>query len=272
MLYTSLVYLNRKPFCQTDSYYMKNKFLLFFFLLCTIYGSAQETAQKTKISDDLEIVQLSPNVYMPVSYLHSESFGRVPCNGLIYIDNDEAVFMDTPPNDALSKELLDWFNKTYPTCTIKGIIVNHFHDDCLGGLHEFHRRGITSYSSSITPTLIKADSVARPIQTFSKRLIIPVGKQKVVCLYPGEAHTKDNIVSYIISEKILFGGCMVKAIDAAKGNVADANEKEWSHTIETVKKQFSKSKLVIPGHGDYGGPELLDYTIKLFSADSTKQN
>src|ERR1700754_1250900 len=129
---------------------MKNKFVLFIFLILTLYTNAQQPAEKIKISNDLEIVQLSPNVYMPVSYLNSESFGRVPCKGLIYINNDEAIFMDTPPNDALSKELLDWFYKTFPKHKIKGIIVNHFHDDCLGGLHEFHRRSIPSFSSNLT--------------------------------------------------------------------------------------------------------------------------
>ena len=58
---------------------------------------------------------------------------------------------------------------------------------------------------------------------------------------------------------------MVKSVGASKGNLADANVKEWANTIRKVKKAFPKAKYVIPGHGQYGNAELLDYTIELFS-------
>lgn len=264
MLSTALIIFD------TAIQYCMKKSIFFLLLITTVRCFAQGRTEKITISDDLEILKLSANVYLPISYLNSPSFGRVPCNGLIYINNNEAVVMDTPPTEETSKQLLDWFYKSFPTVTIKAIIINHFHDDCLGGLAEFHKRGIPSYSSNLTPGLIKSDSVVRPQKTFAKELVLQIGNENVISRYPGEAHTKDNIVTWIKSEKILFGGCMVKAIDASKGNVADANEKEWPHTIQRVKKQFSNAKIVIPGHGNYGGPELLDYTIKLFSTVAVK--
>jgi hypothetical protein len=33
----------------------------------------------------------------------------------------------------------------------------------------------------------------------------------------GEGHTKDNVVAYFLSEKILFGGCLLKELEASKG-------------------------------------------------------
>lgn len=45
---------------------------------------------------------------------------------------------------------------------------------------------------------------------------------------------------------------------------ADANVKAWPTTIKNVKSTFPGATLIIPGHGDIGGQELLDYTIKLF--------
>lgn len=104
-----------------------------------------------------------------------------------------------------------------------------------------------------------------PQNTFIEKYELEIGDKKVICQYFGEAHTKDNIVVWIPDEEILFGGCMVKSINSSKGNLADANVNEWSKVVGKVKNKFTSARLVIPGHGSYGGLELLDYTIKLFS-------
>lgn len=71
---------------------------------------------------------------------------------------------------------------------------------------------------------------------------------------------------YFPGKNILFGGCLLKEIDASKGYLGDANVAEWSNTVEKVKAAYPNVKIVIPGHGDYGDGKLLDYTIKLFKA------
>lgn len=80
----------------------------------------------------------------------------------------------------------------------------------------------------------------------------------------GEGHTADNIISYLPSEKAMFGGCMIKEIGAGKGNLADANVNEWSKSVRKVKLAYHEVQYIIPGHGKYGGVDLLDYTIKMF--------
>jgi metallo-beta-lactamase class B len=85
--------------------------------------------------------------------------------------------------------------------------------------------------------------------------------------YFGEGHTKDNIVSYFPSEKVLFGGCLIKEVNASKGYLGDANISEWSGTVQSVKRKYGNAKIVLPGHGKPGGMELLDYTIELFKND-----
>ena len=46
--------------------------------------------------------------------------------------------------------------------------------------------------------------------------------------YPGPTHTYDNLVVYIPSKKILFGGCMVLSSDTEKvGYIKDGNIEEW---------------------------------------------
>lgn len=106
--------------------------------------------------------------------------------------------------------------------------------------------------------------VPAPQNGFSGEAALTIGGQRIVSRYFGEAHTKDNIVTWIPSEKILFGGCQVKALGSEKGNLADANVQAWSHTTRKIKKAYRKAKIVVPGHGNVGGTELLDYTIRLF--------
>jgi metallo-beta-lactamase class B len=63
---------------------------------------------------------------------------------------------------------------------------------------------------------------------------------------------------------ILFGGCLIKSIDSnGLGNLSDAVVADWDKTIEKVMKKYPVIKTVIPGHGNFGGPELLTHTIEL---------
>jgi metallo-beta-lactamase class B len=61
---------------------------------------------------------------------------------------------------------------------------------------------------------------------------------------------------------------MIKALGSGRGNVADANLKEWSKTVQRVKAVYGNALIVIPGHGEKGGTDLLDYTIKMFEKDA----
>jgi hypothetical protein len=45
----------------------------------------------------------------------------------------------------------------------------------------------------------------------------------------------------------LFGGCLLKELDASKGYLGDANVSAWSDTVEKVKKEYPDVKIVIRG-------------------------
>ena len=48
--------------------------------------------------------------------------------------------------------------------------MNHFHDDCLGGLQAFHDAGIRSYAQAQTPALAAEDGAVIPQKTCSNFL------------------------------------------------------------------------------------------------------
>ena len=243
------------------------KRILPFFLIFTACHSSKKTSLEYE-SESLKISALTKNTFVHVTYFDSQTFGKVACNGMIAINDGEALICDTPTNVGDSKELIDWV-ETKLKCKTVGIVVTHFHADCLGGLSEFHRRGIPSYASDNTIELAKSNNEVVPETGFKKTLELDIGNKKLTNEFIGEGHTRDNIVCYFPEDEVLFGGCLIKSDGAGKGYLGDANTDEWSNTVKKVKSRFNETKVVIPGHGKPGGQKLLDYTIQLFEIDKS---
>ncbi|MEM9338582.1 MAG: subclass B1 metallo-beta-lactamase [Bacteroidota bacterium] len=185
-------------------------------------------------SDHLQILHVPNRVTVHVSYLHAMGYGKVKCNGVIFIDGDEALVVDAPTNDIASAQLIEWIENEQK-CKIVAEIPTHFHRDCIGG-----------------------------IAAFERNLKTKVGNETILLSFHGSGHTLDNIISYFPSEKVLFGGCLVKSIGAKKGYLGDADTTEWTNATNNIRCEFKNFKVVIPGHGKPGGPELLDYIAILF--------
>ena len=82
--------------------------------------------------------------------------------------------------------------------------------------------------------------------------------------FPGGGHTVDNIVAWIPAKKILFAGCLVKALNAKNiGNTEDADLVAYPITLKKVKEKYPDAKIVVPGHGRPGELDLIDHTIRL---------
>jgi metallo-beta-lactamase class B len=151
---------------------------------------------------------------------------------------------------------------------VDAVIVGHWHADCLGGLPEIHKRGIASIGSEKTRELALAAGVAAPRQTFTDAYRFKVGQRELELFYPGPGHTVDNIVTWITDEKVLFGGCLVRSADAKTlGYTREADLAAWPATLAKVKERFPTARLIVPGHGDPGGWELIANTLKLLKTN-----
>ena len=214
-------------------------------------------------SNDLIVTQITENCYIHTSFKQTNDFGNVPCNGLIVTNSNEAIIFDTPTNELNSEELINLIKEKL-NCKINALIPGHFHDDCLGGLKAFDKNDIPSYANYKTIELAKENNLNVPQNSFRDSLTLKVGNEKITAKFFGEGHTRDNVVGYFSSENVMFGGCLIKEIDASKGYLGDANVADWSETVEKVKNAYPNVKIVVPGHGEYGDKKLLDYTINLF--------
>lgn len=235
-------------------------------VICSVIVNMAFARQTIYKTPTLEIDSIAPGTYVHRTYFSTKEWGKVSCNGAVYVNKGEAVVFDTPTTDSVSVKLISWI-RNHTHAAIKAIVVNHAHIDCLGGLAAFHQAGIPSYSSKQAQTFARNDKTNKPVvpqHGFDNILKLKIGRATIINYYPGEGHTRDNIVSYIPDVKVLFGGCIIKALGSGKGNVEEANVTAWPASVRNVKQMFPNAVIVIPGHGDYGNRSLLDYTIHLF--------
>ena len=232
----------------------------------TADSTMQSTTAESVVyrTETLIISRVSQHCYVHTSYLNTQDFGKVPCNGMLVADENEVIVFDTPADNESSRELIRFVSEKLKSA-IAGVVATHFHDDCVGGLSVFREHNIPAYASNRTVALLaerKPD--IRDIHPFTDSLELNVGKDKVLVNFFGEGHTKDNVVGWFETDAVLFGGCLIKEVGAGKGNLADANVHAWPETVMAIKRQLPNVMIIVPGHGEPGGPELLDYTIELF--------
>lgn len=213
-------------------------------------------------SDNLMIRKVSDQIYEHTSFLNSSDSGRLSCNGIIILNKDEAVIFDTPTNDQTAVELLEYLRYEM-NLVITAIVATDWHDECLGGLGVFHRYGVRSHASKQTIKLAKLYGSVVPQQGFEEELVLNIGKKKVLLEYVADGRGGGNTIGYSPDDKLIFGGCLIKSFGSKKENLTLVTKKAWIETICRIKTKYPDVKKVVPGRGESGGLELLDYTINL---------
>lgn len=234
---------------------------IFLLLFLSGYGQTNTKLKFAKLSDDLY-------VYTTYQLFSGNSF---PSNSMYLVTDDGVVLFDTPWDKAQFQPLLDSIEKRHGKKVIM-CIATHFHDDRTAGLEYYKSKGVKTYTSKLTHTLCVEKNEGVSEFTFEKDTVFNVGGKKFEAYYPGEGHTKDNIVIWIENEKILFGGCLVKSIENHDlGNIADANLNAWAGTVENVLNKYPKISYVVPGHfAGTKGKKSLKHTIKLLEKEGYK--
>ncbi len=231
-------------------------------LLClaSLMQALRISAQTTEPA--LKITHLTGDFYVYTTYkpVNGNPF---PSNSMYLVTSKGVVMFDTPWDTTQFKPLMDSIqarhNKPVVLC-----IATHSHDDRTAGMSFLQHNGVPTYSSKLTYELCAEHPERRPEHYFTGDTTITIGNHTFQTYYPGEGHTKDNIVIWFANEKILYGGCLVKSIENnGLGNVADANISAWAPSIKKVMKRFRKPTYVIPGHFGWSGKKALKHTLKL---------
>lgn len=161
-------------------------------------------------------------------------------------------------------------------------INTHFHPDGTAGNEGYAAEGVETYASDHTVALQAArgtaalEGMARYVESddpalaaririthvIAARHVFPetegltfdLGGETVRVLFVGGGHSVDNVVVHFVDRGVLFGGCMVRSYPGL-GNTADADLEHWAASVDALLALAPR--LVIPGHGEPGGPELL---------------
>jgi metallo-beta-lactamase class B VIM len=151
------------------------------------------------------------------------------------------------------------------------MIVTHHHIDRTAGVDVAEWRGIQIFTHPDTPNL--AAKAGFPVPNTSVAALKTPGSRtkvgNVELAYPGQGHAQDNLVAYIPSADILYGGCAVRGAGSKTlGNQEDANLEKWAVSLNWMKSTYPKAKVVVPGHGKGANLSLIDATLALISNES----
>ncbi len=223
-------------------------------IILLTFQNAKAQEKKIVVSGILELVQLSPETYVHMSQ---------GSNGLVTVDNGEGVIISTPPTDEATAQLINWMRDSLKV-KITALVIDSWHPDNMEGLDVAINEKIPSYANEMTRKIAAEKGLPVPQKGFTGKMELAVGDKKLVLQYFGPAHTSDGIVAWLPGERILFGSNAVRNMNGWFGNMGDASLDKWSETVSKVKAAYGPAIYVVPGHGKFGSPELLDYTIRLY--------
>lgn len=239
---------------------LHRKFILILLMMFPVLASGQQH-DTIKINRDIQLIHLKDSFFLHVTTDYIEGFGMVSSNGLLVIRNGNALMIDTPMDEIKTAAILDYLRDSMHT-NVTVFIPGHWHNDCIGGLAELHRRNVFSIANEMTRAECIKRNLEVPKASFSKYLTWSFCGIPLECRYAGAGHSLDNIVVYIPEQKILFGGCLIKSAGSTTiGNIADADVQAWPKTLKKVQKKYPDAEIIIPGHGSVGSLELIEHTI-----------
>jgi glyoxylase-like metal-dependent hydrolase (beta-lactamase superfamily II) len=267
---------NTKISYKSNMTLSKSFILALGFLSCGSFGAAQDSEI---LPYNMKVKEIEANVFVvtDVDYFYS--------NTLVVKMADGTVVLASSPFEKLGTQtLLDWVNRTLKPKKVVAINT-HFHLDGTGGNEVFQKKGVETWSSGRTKELRLAENQKDPVEgakhfereDLKQRIlnsrpvpaknlfVLEKGKEfsfsgeKVKVYFPGPAHSPDNVIVYFPKQKLLFGGCMIKPKEL--GYLGDANIQAWPTSAAQLKNFDVKT--VVPGHGPWGGADLISQTIEV---------
>ena len=250
------------------------------------FGVANEGLSETKalrIDRDLLVRPVAPKTLVIV---HEKPFAA---NSLVAETADGTLLLaGSPYTPDATRRLLGWLKARYGERKIIGV-ATHFHFDAAGGIAAWTSAGARVISSDLTAAalarakgtmwrgmvgfvgdqpeqakLFQGLEIPPPTETFPAEtgLTLNLG-EPVELRFPGPGHTRDNIVVWFPERRVLFGGCLVIGMPKM-GYTGDADLASWPTTITGLKPLGAT--VIIPGHGERFGADLLDHTLAVIRA------
>jgi glyoxylase-like metal-dependent hydrolase (beta-lactamase superfamily II) len=175
------------------------------------------------------------------------------------------VVIDALGSPALGRELLEAIARITDK-PVTHVILTHYHADHIYGLQEFRRRGARIVAHRAAGEYLNSETAAQrlavsrvdlaPWIDVNTRLVTPdewldgptdltIGGVRLQVRPVGPAHTPEDLVVFLPSERVLFAGDMV-----FRGRipfVGQADSRQWIAALEQLLRM--DPQVVVPGHG-----------------------
>ncbi|MDG9706332.1 MBL fold metallo-hydrolase [Streptomyces sp. DH37] len=180
------------------------------------------------------------------------------------------VLVDTAATEARARRLRREVERVAPGGP--GVVVNtHFHGDHTFGNGQFTPRAVVVAHEGTRADSAEAGlglcglwpgvewgevPLTLPTLTFHDELTLRAGDLRVELLHLGPAHTANDVVAWVPERGVLFTGDLVWS-----GVTPFVLMGSVSGSLRALARMRALApRIVVPGHGPVGGPELLDET------------
>ena len=257
---------------------MKKLVLISMLLIFQAFTFAKEASNVTS----LQPIQVAASTWyvQGVSALGSPINRNFISNAGFVVTPKSVVVIDALGSPALAEELLARIKEITPN-PVTHVIVTHYHADHVYGLQVFKKLGATIIAHEIAKEYINSETAAQRLKD-SRITLAPWVNEKTqltpatewvagetpktltidgvefVLKHVGEAHTPEDMVVFVPSEKVLFAGDIVfRSRIPYVGPTADS-----AHWIDALNDMLKLDiKTIVPGHGATSENAKSDLTL-----------
>lgn len=225
-------------------------FLLFLLSTLAVVAQQRSTLTTEKVVNNLYVVK-----------------GGVANTGFLISDN-EVLAIDAQMTADSARQMLAEIKKLTSKPVTK-LVLTHSDGDHVNGIGGFpqgleiiaHVQTREDMAQAFASPSRQALQAYLPTKTFTERLDLQVGSNRIQLLYFGPAHTSGDIVVFFPAEKVVFVGDLVSLerttpIHLQKGGSAAGLAKALKELAELDADQF------VPGHGRIASKEEIETLAK----------
>ena len=183
-----------------------------------------------------------------------------------FLLGDGVVAVDSGGDAATAQQILKSIAETTGNKPVQLLVLTHSHADHSGGARAFAAAGarivchesiagqVVSFVGQAAtdpndPMAGKAN--ARPVvESLSERAILVDGIHNVQILFLGAAHTKGDLVVYLVGERVLFAGDIALNGRQPFMQSPDVDPLGWTRALEALAGV--PVDRMVPGHGEIG--------------------
>ena len=196
--------------------------------------------------------QASPAEVAPGVYFRVGDLQRGQSNSGFIVCPDWVAAIDAPTPEA-SADMFAQIARVTPK-PVRYLVLTHGHGDHVNGLEAFTSKGVTVLCAEVLRRRFEEKNAPGHFLGIGDRLTLRAGARNLELVSFGRAHSPADLFVLLPSEGVLFGGDAVLNMPAMFMGECDLIN--WIRTLQTLRKR--ELRIVCPGHGPSGGPELID--------------